>query len=54
MANTRIHPHKKATENASLSGMQLNLQHSKPATDNLNQYINDAHMDIALMQEKYV
>jgi hypothetical protein len=34
--------------------MQLNLQHSKPATDNLNLLMKEAHMDIALNQEPYV
>jgi hypothetical protein len=34
--------------------MQLNLQHSKPATDNLNLLTKEAHMDIALLEEPYV
>jgi hypothetical protein len=34
--------------------MQLNLQRSKPATDNLNLLMKEAHMDIALIQEPYV
>jgi hypothetical protein len=54
MAHTWTFPHKKATDNTTLSCMQLNLQHSKPATDNLNLLMQEAHMDIALVQETYV
>ena len=54
MANIRTNPHKKATDNNSLSFMQLNLQHSKTATDNLNLFMKEAHVDIALIQEPYV
>jgi len=34
--------------------MQLNLQHSKSATDNRNLLMKEAHLDIALIQEPYV
>ena len=54
MAKIRTNPHKKATDNNSLSCMQLNLQHSKTATDNLNLFMKEAHVDIALIQEPYV
>jgi len=54
MDNTRTYPHKKVIDNTALSCMQLNLHQSKPATDNLNLLMNEAHMDIALLQEPYV
>ena len=53
MANTRTYPHEKTIDNNSLSCMQLNL-HSKTATDNLNLFMKEAHVDIALIQEPYV
>ena len=54
MAHTRTFPHKKATDNTTLSCMQLNLQHSKPATNKLNLLMQEAHMDLALVQEPYI
>ena len=54
MANTRTYPHKKAIENKSVRCMQHNQQHSKTATDDLNLFMKEAHVDIALIQESYV
>jgi len=34
--------------------MQLNLQHSRPATDNFNHLMTEDDMDIAFIQEPYV
>jgi len=54
MTNTQTYPHKRATDNTAQSCMQLNLQHSKPTTDNLNLLMKEAHLDIALLKEPYV
>ena len=45
--------HKNA-DNISLRCMQINLQHSKTATDNFNQLTMEAAVDIAFIQEPYI
>jgi hypothetical protein len=54
MAYACAHPHKKITGDVSLRCMQLNLQHSRPTTDNYNQFMTEANMDITFIQEPYV
>ena len=34
--------------------MQINLQHSKTATDNFNQFTMEAALDIVFIQEPYI
>jgi len=41
-------------ENAKLKCYQINVQHSRAATDNLRQIINKENIDMALIQEPYV
>ena len=53
MVSTRTQFHKKAG-NISLRCMQINLQHSKTATDNFNQLTMEAAVDITFIQEPYV
>jgi hypothetical protein len=52
MAYTRAHPHK-LTGEVSLRYMHLNLQYSRPAI-NFNQFMTEANVDIAFIQEPYV
>jgi hypothetical protein len=54
MAYTHTHPGKKRTGNVSIRCMQLNLQHSRLATDNFNQFMKEANMGIAFIQETYI
>ena len=44
----------KGAGNNSLSCMQINLQHSKTATDNFNQLTMETAIDIAFIQEPYI
>ena len=53
MVSTHTQFHKKAG-NISLRCMQINLQHSKTATDNFNQLTMEAAVDITFIQEPYV
>ena len=50
---TRGPPNQHKWNNITLRCLQINLKHSKSATDNLNQLTIEASIDIAFIQERY-
>ena len=46
--------HLQKASNASLRCIQINLKHSKIATDNFNQLTKETDIDIAFVQEPYI
>ena len=50
---TTGHRYQQKLSNISLRCIQINLKHSKIATDNLNQLTKEANIDIAFLQEPY-
>jgi hypothetical protein len=46
-------PNQQKHSNISLQCIQINLKHSKTATDNFNQLMKGANIDIAFIQEPY-
>ena len=50
---TRGLPNQPKCSNITLRCLQINLKHSKPATDNLNQLTKEANIDMAFIQEPY-